>query len=121
VVDTGAAERIRAGRRAGGGVRQAPIQPAHVPGGAGRRGREEDPVTDQPDVAAVLADALDQLAAGIRRADPRGHLMDRCEDCAGRYCRECGSHYCAEPCACMRSHNCRCECDAHDRRMTYAD
>lgn len=30
--------------------------------------------------------------------------MERCEDCP-----------------CGRSHNCHCECDDWDRRMTYAD
>jgi hypothetical protein len=68
VVDAGAAERVRAGRRAGRRLRQEALVAHHVPGGAGRRGREEDPVTDRPDPDAVLADALDQLAAGIRRA-----------------------------------------------------
>lgn len=47
--------------------------------------------------------------------------MERCEDCNRADCRDCGTHYCAEPCDCALSHTCRCECDAHDRRMTYAD
>lgn len=47
--------------------------------------------------------------------------MDHCEDCCGSNCWTCGMHFCCDTCDCGLSHNCRCECDAHDRRMTYAD
>jgi len=47
--------------------------------------------------------------------------MDRCEYCRRPLCRDCGIHYCCEPCPCYQSHNCACECDAHDRWVTYAD
>ncbi|MFI2349735.1 hypothetical protein ACH492_22310 [Streptomyces sp. NPDC019443] len=47
--------------------------------------------------------------------------MDRCEDCNRSNCPDCRQHYCCEPCPCGRSHNCPCECDDYDRRMTNAD
>lgn len=47
--------------------------------------------------------------------------MTPCEDCSGYRCADCRGHYCCEDCPCGRSHNCACECDDYDRRMTYAD
>ncbi|MGW2255099.1 hypothetical protein ACWCXH_33680 [Kitasatospora sp. NPDC001660] len=45
--------------------------------------------------------------------------MDRCNDCGRFFCDRCGVHICLDYCDCMLSHTCRCECDAHDRRLTY--
>lgn len=47
--------------------------------------------------------------------------MDGCDDCGQNHCRDCDTHYCCEPCPCGRSHNCACECNNYDRRMTDAD
>ncbi len=44
-----------------------------------------------------------------------------CEDCSGSYCPDCGQHFCCDVCSCGKSHNCPCECDSYDRRLTNAE